>query len=46
MRNKMFSRITMASLLGIGVVTLAFACDPEPTPNPTPVADLSVIPLT
>ena len=44
MRNKMFSRITMASLLGIGVVTLAFACDPEPTPNPTPVADLSVIP--
>lgn len=44
MRNKMFSRITMASLLGIGVVTLAFACDPEPTPNPIPVADLSVIP--
>lgn len=43
MRNKMISRITMASFFGIGVVALAFACD-NTTPTPTPTPDLATPP--
>ena len=43
MRNKMISRITMASIFGIGVVALAFACD-NTTPTPTPTPDLATPP--
>ncbi len=43
MRNKMVSRITMASIFGIGVVALAFACD-NTTPTPTPTPDLATPP--
>ena len=43
MRNKMVSRITMASIFGIGVVALAFACD-DTMPTPTPTPDLATPP--
>jgi len=46
MRNKLISRLTIASMLGVGVIALAFACDnttPTPPP-PTPTPDMTVIP--
>jgi len=43
MRNKIVSRLTVASLIGVGVVALAFACD-NTTPAPTPPADMTVKP--
>lgn len=36
MRNKLISRLTLASMIGVGAVTLAFACQPEPT-TPAPI---------
>lgn len=45
MRNKLISRLTIASMLGVGAVALVFACDNTmPTPTPTPTPDMAVIP--
>lgn len=45
MRNKLISRLTLASMVGVGVVALAFACDnTTTTPTPTPMPDLAMVP--